>query len=216
MNSTQLNTTGNPDEELAFIRKIIEDSRRSFSEDGKPYIVWGLVVAMGMTITYLSALLNQDFYVGYIWIGLMVIGYGYIAWMVRQNKGKRRTKNFVDRMQGAIWGACGSALGLGVFLCNVQISHGPDSFPPIHPYYACFVAALILGIAYFLSGFAMEIPWLRNIGVVWWVGAVAMYLFPSIHMLGLYAGMLICFQVVPGVLLNRRYRHEQLTLGQEA
>ena len=212
--NTQLPVSMSPDEELAFIRQIISDSRRSFSEDGKPYIVWGLLVAIGMTITYLSAVLDRDFYVGYIWMGLVLLGYGYILWMMKQERAKKRTKNFVDRVQGAVWGACGSALGLGIFLCMVQINRGPDGVPPIHPYYACVISALILGIAYFLSGFTMEVKWLRNLGIVWWIGAVAMFAFASVHMLAVYAGMLICFQVIPGILLNRRYRQEQNAVAQ--
>src|SRR4051812_43071195 len=95
--SPRISPSTSPDQELLYIRKIINDSRRSFSEDGKPYIVWGLLVAIGMTVTYISALIQRDLYTGYIWIGLVLIGYVYIAYMVKNKRAKERAQNFVDR-----------------------------------------------------------------------------------------------------------------------
>ena len=63
-NSPAFSTSQDPSQELAFIRKIMAESRRALAEDGKPYIAWGIIVALGMTDTYLSALMNRDFYTG--------------------------------------------------------------------------------------------------------------------------------------------------------
>ncbi len=202
---TTSQTPARPEDELQYIRNIIADSRASFVEDGKPYIIWGLIVAVGMGITYLSALTQRDLYAGFVWIGLVLFGWGTIIYdVVTKKKQGARARSFIDRIQGSIWGACGGALGLAVILI-VSIQHSGDT-PSIHPLYACFVSAIILGIAYFLSGIANDINWLRNIGFAWWAGAVAMYLWPSIHVLGIYAGMLILFQVIPGIILQRRYK----------
>ena len=137
-------------------------------------------------------------------MGLVLFGFGTIIYyMLQQKKQVKRAQSFMDRIQGAIWGACGTALGIGVFLVvGVRVSNAP----PISGLYACFVASLILGIAYFLSGIANDLKWLRNIGFAWWLGAIAMYLWSSVHVLAIYAGMLILFQVVPGIILRRRYR----------
>src|SRR5438477_7203588 len=103
-----------PDEELQYIRKIIAESRASFVEDGMPYIWWGLIVAIGMGITYLSVLTQRDLYDGYVWLALVLFGWGTIIYyMIKKKKQPEQVKSFVDRIQGAIWGACGSALGLG-------------------------------------------------------------------------------------------------------
>ena len=193
------------DEELQYIRKIIADSRAAFVEDGMPYIWWGLIVALGMGLTYLSVVTQRELYVGYVWLGLVLFGWGTIIYyMVQKKKQPEHAKSFVDRIQGSIWGACGTALGLGVLLIVVdEHASGPVA---IHPFYACFVASLILGIAYYLSGVANDLKWLSYVGFAWWAGAVAMYLWPSVHVLGLYAAMVLLFQVVPGIILQRRYR----------
>src|SRR5438128_1685269 len=103
-------------EELSYIRKVITESRQAFVEDGKPYIVWGIVVAIGMTLTYISVLTQTEFYVGYYWMSLSVLGIGSIFYYRKQKEEKERVRSFVDRIQGAIWGACGSSIGLSVML----------------------------------------------------------------------------------------------------
>ncbi len=194
-----------PEDELQYIRKIIADSRTAFVEDGKPYIMWGLIVAIGMCFTYYSALTQRDIGVGWAWLVLVLIGWGNVIYSVlKKKKQAQRARSFVDRIQGAIWGACGSTLGLAVLLM-VCFQHSGDA-PQINSMYAFFVSSLILGIAYFLSGIANDLKWLRNVGFAWWAGAVVMYFWPSIHVIALYAGMLIVFQVVPGMILQRRYK----------
>ncbi len=194
-----------PEDELQYIRKIIDDSRASFVEDGIPYIIWGLLVAAGMIVSYISSLTERDLYAGYIWIGLVLFGWGsMIYYVIKQRRAPARPKSILDRIQSSIWGACGGTLGLGLILV-LMFQHGAND-PQMNPYYALFVTSLIVGIGYFLSGVVHDLKWLRNISFAWWAGAVAMYLWPSVHMIGLYAAMIILFQVVPGIILQRRYR----------
>ena len=204
-------------EELAYIRKIITESRSSFVEDGKPYIFWGMLVSLGMTLTYISALTQTELYVGYFWIGLVVLGWGSTIYYIRQSKKKeQRTKSFIDRIQGAIWGACGNATGLSILLIMLFSGRVVGDFPPLSQYYILFFTSMILGIAYFLSGIANDLNWLRNVGYVWWAGAVVMFIWPSVHMLGLYALMIFLFQVIPGIILMKRYKKITTTSAIEA
>jgi hypothetical protein len=158
-----------------------------------------------MGITYLSALTQRDLYSGFIWLGLVLYGWGTIIYyIIQKRKQPDRARSFMDRIQGSIWGACGGTLGLGLILI-LMFPHREEG-PSINPIYACYLTSLILGIAYFLSGVANDLKWLRNIGFAWWAGAIAMYLWPTVHVLGIYAAMLILFQVIPGIILQRRYK----------
>ena len=75
-------------EELAFIRKVMEDSRSSFADNGKPKLVWGAIVALGMLYTYIQALAQSDLYVMWVWIGISIFGWGYIFWEDNQRDKK--------------------------------------------------------------------------------------------------------------------------------
>ena len=141
-----------PEDELQYIRKIIADSRAAFVEDGKPYIMWGLIVAIGMGFTYFSALTQRDLGVAWVWIVLVLFGWGYIIYyMLKKKKQPARAHSFIDRIQGAIWGACGGSIGLVVLLIMFNW-HSDPLFGSINPLFICFISAMILGIAYFLSG----------------------------------------------------------------
>jgi hypothetical protein len=210
-----ISLSSSADQELQYIRNVIAESRKSLAEDGKPYIVWGLIVAAGMTISYLEFLLQKNLYAGYFWLVLVLFGYINIFFSMRKKKRQTpRVKSFIDRLQGTIWGVCGSLIGLVIFLVMIGYSL-PDysdksyAVAKINPMYICFFTALLTGIGYFLSGAVLEIKWLRNIAFAWWAGAVLMFLWPTPHMLGIYALMMICFQVVPGIMLNRKYREMQ-------
>jgi hypothetical protein len=194
----------NPEQELAYIRKIINDSRTSAAEDGIPYIVWGVIVAIGMLANYFEVQYQVDLKAGYIWIALILGGWASTFWYVRRNKRDPRPKSFTDKFQGAIWGACGSTIGMIVLVFAVHITTIGQS--GINPLYTCSIASFILGIAYYLSGYTLEIRWLRYIGFAWWAGAIIQYYFVGIHVFLIYAAMLLLFQVIPGIILNRMYR----------
>jgi hypothetical protein len=193
-------------DELAYIRQIIDNSRLAFVEDGKPYILWGILVPLGMTVTYISALQDHDYGTGYVWIGLTLCGWIYVAWYSRHKVKTQRARSILDRIQSAVWGAIGSMIGLLIVMIYVGHSFGSSELPGINPFYICSLTAILIGIGYFLSGIANDLRWLRNVAFAWWAGAVVMYLWPSIHVLGLYALMIVLFQVVPGIVLYRAYR----------
>ncbi len=201
-----------PEDELQYIRKIIEESRAAFVENGKIYILWGLIMAIGMGVTYLSFLLNRNLDTGYVWIALILLGWIMMIMLYRARKHKgQRAKSIIERIDTAIWGACGGAIGLLVIIFMLNYHYDPSSsffstlFDTISPFVISFFSAIILGIAFYLSGIVNQIRWLRNLSFVCWAGAAAMFLWPSIHVFGLYALMLILFQVVPGIILQRRY-----------
>ena len=198
-----------PEQELAFIRKIINESREAMTEDGIPYITWGVSVAIGMLLTYFEALLNINLYAGYAWIVLILGALSLTFWYISRNKREKKPETFGDKLQGAIWGICGSAIGFVVIMFASAGSPSPSQ-DLLNAIFICAFSSIILGIAYFLSGIVLQIRWLRNLGFVWWLGCLAMILTHSIHALAVYAGMLILFQVLPGLILNRNYRRTLL------
>ena len=192
-----------PEQELAYIRSIIEDSRQAMAENGLPYIIWGTAVAVGMMTAYLQALLNIDLYAGYVWIAVMVIAAVGTSWSVRQERKETKQQTFSSKLQGSIWSACGSAMAILLLLVLIRFEgHNGD----ISQLYVCSFVSLIVGIAYLMSGILLQLTWLRNIAFAWWIGAIVMYYMDNIHVLAVYAGMLIVFEVVPGIILNRNYK----------
>lgn len=188
-------------DELAFIRKVMSDSRSAITDDGKPTMVWGVIVAIGMGLSYIEALTDIELYVGWMWIGLSVLGWAYVLWYKNTKVRKQQTSTFAGKVLASLWGSVGVTIGLVVSL--TLLSRSLDLEFIVHPIATTAIIALILGIAYYLNGVITGLNWLRNIAYGWWVAGIYMFLFPSIHVLGIYFVLVIVFQIIPGYVLYR-------------
>ena len=197
-----------PQEELAFIRRIMADSRGQVADDGKPSIVWGIIVVLGMLFNYyegyMHALTGQRQYAGWVWLGLCLLGLVYIYWHVRTQNRRQRSKTFAGRVAGAIWGAVG--VSMSIFIAATIIGYSLDRTIALHPIFICTVTSLILGIGYFVSGILYEISWLRWVAIGWWASSVIYVFWPRADALLVYAAAMIVLQIIPGVILLRKYR----------
>jgi hypothetical protein len=193
-------------EELAFIRKVMADSRTKVVDDGKPTILWGIIVFTAMAFTYIEAITQVELYVGWIWLGLSVVGWLYII-LYRQKLGPDRpARTFAGKMIGMLWGATGVAISLMVFMVMITRVIGTEEI--VSPLALCPLVSLMIGVAYFISGVLYGLNWVRNIAWAWWTGAVGMFLWPSVHILGMYCIMIVFFQIIPGIILYRNSKKE--------
>lgn len=194
-------------DELAYIRNVMANSRAQIADDGKPSIVWGIIVALGMLYNYYEVVAESGNYSGWVWLTLCVFGWIYIAWYVKVNVKKERVRTFAGKITGALWFAVGFSIAL--FVVSTIISQSIDSTFRLHPVYICSVTAMLLAIGYFLSGMLYEIKWLRMVGILWWVASLYFMFFPGREMLLVYAFTMIALQVVPGIMLLRKYKQAQ-------
>ena len=202
--------TQHPHEELAHIRKIMADSRGQIADDGKPSIIWGMIVCLGLLYTYYEAV-NADApkISGWVWLGLSVCGWIYMFAWVRRKRRRQKVQTFAGRVTGAIWGSVGISITLFVFA--TQASYLVDRPIELHPIFITYVISFFLGIGFYVSGILYEIPWLRWVGVAWWATALVYIFFPGLHSLLIFAGAEFVLQVVPGIMLQRKYRSAQLS-----
>jgi hypothetical protein len=182
--------------ELSMIKKIMEDSRRVNIDNGIHYIFWGVLVTIALLVNY-AMLLTKTYinYIGLIWFVLMTSG-AVIDGII----GRRQSKNspvhtITSKMLGSLWLASGIAMFMYGFLGIVTKAYDPI--------FICPIIATTLGISFFTSGTIQQINWLRNLSFGWWLGAAYMFIFPSVHTLLIFAVMIICFQLIPGIILNR-------------
>ncbi|MDP4237787.1 MAG: hypothetical protein Q8919_15200, partial [Bacteroidota bacterium] len=137
-------------QELAFIRKVMEDSRISFIDDRKPKLLWVAVTALGLLYTYAQALEDSDLYVGWIWLAISAFGWGYIYWVYRQSSRTVHVQTHTAKILGSIWGACGFSIAFLIALVFGTLYLHIDKL--MHPLALCPLTAAIIGIAYYLDG----------------------------------------------------------------
>jgi hypothetical protein len=196
--------TQHPQEELAYIRKIMAESRGQVADDGRPSIVWGIVVALGMLFTYYEAKTQTTDINGWVWIGLSVLGCLYMFFWVQRKRRTQRAQTFGDRVSGAIWGAVGISLALVII--GTQVGYAFERDIELHPIFVLTITAVILGIGYFVSSILYEIPLLKWVAFGWWASALVYLFWPGIHSLLIYAGAMVVLQIIPGIIVLRRYK----------
>lgn len=198
-----------PQEELTMIRKLMADSRGEIADDGKPSILWGMIVFLGLVYTYYEAYNPELGISGWVWMGLCVCGWIYMFGWVSQKQKRQPARTFAGRVRGAIWGAVGVSITLFIF--SVMASDFFDPVVEFHPLFITYVISILLGIGYYVSGILYEIPWLRWVGIAWWATSPVYIFWPGVHSLLIFAGAELVLQVLPGILLLKKYRSAQIS-----
>lgn len=195
----------NPQDELLYIKKVIEDSKRSYVEDGRDYILWGVIVTVGLIATYFSILARQFHYTQITWIVLGGFGWAFSFYSHRRGGKRHKARTFAGRVVTSVWIAVG--LTLTVFLMvGLLFRVYPD-------YMISPLAAIINGIGFFITGAVISNNWIRGLSFCWWGGALYMLFFPSLEMILVLAGMMLFFQTLPGVIIYFRWKKEAAANG---
>lgn len=191
--------------EITLIKKIMQDSKKVTVDDGRDYIVWGVLVLIGLIGTYVSILIETYYY--FVWLWIIVIGIGWIySIAVHWREGsKEHTKTLAGKLLGGIWISCGIAMTLIGFLATFTGAIGGWSISPM--------MSVILGIAYFTSGIVYSHSWVKYLSLGWWCGAIIMFLYPGLHVLLIFAFMMILFQIIPGIIFYTKWKKELAANG---
>jgi hypothetical protein len=185
--------------ELSVIRKIMEDSRSIVADNGWHYIFWGISVTCALIANYIMALFRVSMnYQGMMWFILMISTWITEFIIERKIAKKRKVKTFAGKLLGSLWFAAGISMFIFGFVGTITHAY--------NPIFICPIISTMLGAAYVVSGAIQQTKWLQMLSIGWWSGAVFTFLFPSVHTLLIFAVMMICFQVVPGIILYRKWK----------
>lgn len=185
--------------ELSVIKKIMEDSRNAVLDNGIHYIFWGVIVTFALLVNYAMLLTRTSMnYIGMMWFILMISA-AIIDGIIGYRQVKRsQVRTYAGDLLSSLWKATGIAMFMFGFLGIVTRAYDPIYISP--------VISTTLGIAYYTSGAIQQLKWLKYISFGWWAGAFYLFIFPSVHTLLIFAIMMICLQVIPGLILNRKYK----------
>lgn len=199
-------------EELAFIRKVIADSRAAVADNGLDYIVWGLLVALGMFTSFIFYLTKLERIWGgwiYLILWIAVMGSGWAFSLIRHltDRKEPRASTLGGRILKSLWLGCGAAIMIFIFIGGP--AHRVDPSPAI---------AAVLGIGFFVSGTLLDFPLMRWSGALWWVASAGMFNiwwhFPQLVFYEplIFGSLMILRQVIPGIILFRRWKQEAAEL----
>jgi hypothetical protein len=186
--------------EITYIKKLMEDSRRSLGESGIGYILWGVLVVIGMIFNYLRIIDATQINPLYVWIGVVAIGWIITITQMKRGKIKSSSRPLLGRILGAVWLAAGIAMTLIGFPATMSGTIGGYAILPM--------ICTILGMAYFVSGFIYGEKWIKLIGLGWWAAASGFFFWKNVNSLLVFAFLMILFQIVPGIYFYTKWRKE--------
>ena len=190
------------EQELSFIKKVMEDSKQVTVDNGKYYILWGVLVSIALFVNYgfICIEVNKGYYYGIMWM-IMMVG-GAIASSVMKSRDLKKAKvhTFAGKVISSIWIAAGIAMFIVAFV-------GP-AFKVYNYAYISSLISLILGIAYYVSGEVQQLKWLKLLSIGWWAGGIALFAVPGIHTYLIFGLMIIFFQTVPGFIMYNKWKEE--------
>lgn len=191
-------------QDLAFIRELMQSARRATYVSGAFFIVWALVTGLGLLGTWLivSQNLALPFDPGIalagLWIVVDTVGFIGTVVIIRRNA-RRGISNPAGRLIGLSWFSVAAGLLIIAFV-GAATGHMPGEL-------MCAVSALFIGIGVFNSGLLADIKWLRNLAFGWWLGGALMLASPGLWNLWFMALMLFVLYLIPGIVLSSRIQH---------
>ncbi len=94
--------------ELEFIKNIIQDSRKTVEDSGISAIVWGFLIVIALTYTFIGSVYKLGESVGLFWLVIIIIGWVF-SFFHAKNRDKR-PKTFAVKIQNALWFASGISM----------------------------------------------------------------------------------------------------------
>lgn len=190
----------NAHQELAFIKKVMEDSRRIICDDGKSFIFWGFLISFGLLVTYLKIAGNWSISLGWFWPALILAGWIVTIISEIMSKKKRSSKTFTAKILASVWISCGVAMTILGFIGSITNAYNGVFIGPI--------ISVVLGVGYMISGVIYGKRWVSIISIGWWSGALLMFYLQNLETLLIMTGMMIFLQTIPGIILYKESKRE--------
>lgn len=195
---------GNPTDiaaaDLSFIRRIIEDGRRAVVLDATPFITWGVLVIAGTVAEYSLGFAGMREQSVWIWMLLVAAGWAYamVAWSRKRRREGALT--LAGRALGALWTGCWMAMtlvGFAGFFSGHLAGRGIAGS-----------LAVIMGTGFFVTSALVSHRGIKLLGIAWWTVGVILYVWNTEHGMAFFATMILMLQVIPGIVLQRKWRSE--------
>ena len=194
--------TVNLEQDLQYIKGVLENNRRHLIDNGIFYILWGVMTVLGTIISYFLIDLDLIDILPWFWLGFILIFFAIQMILDRKTESTEHVRSFGWKIFTAVWRS------VGVTCIIFSVLYFTTDVIPVPVFLA--VICGIFGIAYYLSGIINDIKFLNRLSYVWWASTI-IYIFWE-KLFGLYytamffAGLILFLQVIPGILIHKKWK----------
>ena len=192
-------------EDLQYMKQIINDSRKIVVDKGIGFIVWGILIIIGLAGSYIDTVMSGRQYSGELWVVLIAGGWIYTVFGWSRHKHRKKTVTFAEKIVGAVWFSAGITMTILGF---VGVNSGA-----FHSVFVSPVLACVLGAAFFVSALIYNNTLMKYLAPIWWLGSIFMFFFPGVQTIIIMAGLMLFLQVVPGIILYKKFKAENRQIG---
>jgi len=190
-------------EDIAFIRRTIEQGRRIAGAWSPDMLVWGIAIALGYFGTYARVRGYWTTDPSWLWLACILLPWAYSLRRLPARLFARAPDALAERRLTSpltmLWFACGiflTILGLAVIASGER-----------NPWWINPAASGVMGIGFFVSSFLSNVVWLRWVGIAWWAGELAAFALRQSAEGLLLAGVpMLALLALPGLILMRGRR----------
>jgi hypothetical protein len=192
-------------EDIAFIRRAIEEGSAYATASSPDLLVWGIAVAIGYLGTYGFVRGWSPVAPGPLWAACVGPPWLFsLRRTVRTLAGRKiQARGPMAQALAMLW------LGCGVFLTTMGVAVAATG-EGRNGWWEAVVAG-VMGIGFFASASLTRLLWLRWVAIAWWLGELALFtLRHRIEALPLSGALMLLLLAGPGyVLMSRRTRRAE-------
>lgn len=189
-------------EEIAVIKRVIEESREFTFNTGREIITWGLLISAAVFASYGALISGRQSFV--LWIWIVVIGAGWIFSIVRGVRRQALTANLGVKIISSVWTSCGVAMTILGFAGTTTGAISDWAIAPVF--------ATVFGICFAVTAIVQRLTWVMCIAIAWWLGSLLMFLVKSYQDLPIFGIMMLLLMVMPGIVFHKQWKNRQATL----
>lgn len=187
-------------EDIAFIRRAIEEGGAYATARSPDMLVWGVAVAIGYLATYAFIRGWSSLGPNAVWAVCIILPWVYSLRHVARHTigGEPVARRPMAQALAMLWLASGIFITMTVILAMATGAAREG--------WSSAVIAGAIGVGFFASSWLGNQPWLRWIGIGWWLGELALFaLRHEPEALPLAAALYLLLLAAPGyVLWSRR------------
>jgi hypothetical protein len=178
-------------DEIAFIKKTIEDSKQTVGGGSLISIVWGVYIVVCTVLIYLYVKSIHAIPTGWYVIPLSGLGWLYTIIVILKRKKQSPIKTFGGKIFYSVWITCGIVITCLVFYTGHFNTISRAAILP--------VCCMIIGIGYYVTSDITASAITKLFAILWWIGALVMMTWPGLYIYLLFPCMSIVLIIIPGI-----------------
>jgi hypothetical protein len=185
-------------DDIAFIRRTLEEGRNYARGRSADFLVWGIAVACGYMATYAFVRHWSAIEPDWVWPVLLGLPWLYSLRRVfrRLSEATAESRPPMAQAMAMLWLAC------GLFLTT--LAFGAGWFGVIHQAWFDPTIAGVMGIGFFASASLCNLSWMRLVGLGWWAGEIVLFaLHGRSEQLLVAAALMLVLLAGPGLVIIR-------------